>query len=141
MPDFKPEQLWPLFEKLPEDLKEAIFSEKTAENISDICQRNKIEEEKVSAVAKYTGYVLLGVLTPGEFERTLNEELKLGNDLTKKVGWEISRLIFLPVKSSLEKLYREEIATLKGVEVKIEKTPPPVEIKPRKKDIYREPIE
>jgi hypothetical protein len=141
MPDFKPEQLWPLFEKLPEDLKEAIFAEKTAENISDICQRNKIEEEKVSGLAKYTGYVLLGVLTPGEFEKVLEEDLKLEKETVKKVSWEISRLIFLPVKSSLEKLYREEIATLKGVEVTIEKTPPPAETKPGRKDIYREPIE
>lgn len=140
MLDYKPEQLWPLFEKLPEDLKEAIFAEKTAENISDICQRNKIEKEKISDIAKYTGYILLGVLTPGELEKTLEKELKLEKETVKRVNWEISRLIFLPVKSSLEKLYREEIATLKGVEVTIEKTPPP-ETEPGREDVYREPIE
>ena len=59
---YNPEHLWPIYEKLPDDLKEAIFSEKTASTIFDICQRNEIKEAQMSEIARYTGYVLLGLV-------------------------------------------------------------------------------
>lgn len=135
MPDYSPEQLWPLYEKLPEDLKEAIFSEKTANLIHDICTKNGMEKE-MSEVAKYTGYVMLGLLPPDEFQKTLKEELKLKNDLAKKVALEITRFIFFPVKESLEAIYK----------IKIEKPARPAQAPERaaekpKKDIYRETLE
>jgi len=136
MPEYTPEQLWPLYEKLPNDLQEAIFSTKTADNIFDICTRNNIEEKEMSEIAKYTGYVLLGLLSPDELEKTLKEELKLKNDLAKKISWEISRFIFFPLKESLEMLYKIEIERVGKMP---ETTPPPKE-KP-KKDVYRETIE
>lgn len=136
MPEYTPEQLWPLYEKLPKDLQEEIFAPKTADTIYDICTRNGLEEEKISEVAKYTGYVLLGLLPPDEFEKTLKSELKLKNDLAKKISLEINRFIFFPVKESLEALYK----------IEIERAPKPLETKPPtpeklKKDIYREVIE
>lgn len=144
MPDYQPEQLWPLYEKLPKDLQETIFSEKTANTINDICTRNDLEE-KISEVAKYTGYVLLGILPPDRFQKALEEELKLNNDLAKKVSQEIHQFIFYLVENSLEKIYQVEIVPstkpkiMPGpkikplIEEKLKETP--------KKDIYREPIE
>lgn len=138
MTDYPPEQLWPLYEKLPEDLKEAVFSEKTAGLISDICARNGLEKE-MSEVAKYTGYVMLGLLPPDELQKTLQDGLKLKNDLAKKLALEITRFVFFPLKESLEALYK----------IKIEKTAGPVietpisepAAKRPKKDTYREPVE
>jgi hypothetical protein len=40
--EYTKEQLWKLYEKLLEELKEAIFSEETANSIWDICSRNGI---------------------------------------------------------------------------------------------------
>ena len=152
MPDYPSEQLWPLYEKLPEDLQEAIFSEKTAETIYDICTRNGLVKEKISEVAKYTGYVMLGVLAPAEFQKTLQDELKLENDLAKNIALEITRFIFFPLKESLEALYKIEMRSLKpkislpsiepevGSAPEIEK-PVEKETKEEKRDPYREPIE
>jgi len=137
MLEYPPEQLWPLYEKLPKDLQEAIFSEKTADLIYDICTRNGLEKE-MSEIAKLTGYVLLGLLPPDEFEKTLKEELKLNNDLNKKVVLEITRFIFFPVKESLEALYKIEIA--KPTKPLSTTTLDPAE-KKLKKDIYREEID
>lgn len=138
MPEYSKEQLWPLYEKLPEDLKKAIFSVETADNIHEICTQNGLKGDKISGVAKYTGYVLLGILSPGDLEKTLREEVKLKNDLAQKTAWEISRFIFFPVRESLEAIYKIEItSSLK----------PPKEITPAKKpiisqkDVYREPVE
>ena len=141
MPEEYPkEQLWKLYEALPNDLKDAIFSEKTAEAIHNVCQINGLEKE-TTLVAKYTGYVLLGLLTPDDFQKTLLEELKLKECLAKKVALEISRFVFFPVKGSLEALYKIEIE--KPIAAAKEAAPEekPATPQRRGKDIYREPTE
>ena len=137
------EQYWQLFQKLPDELKEAVLSEETAKAIYDICDRNEIVDI-VSEIASITGQVLLGVLSPDEFEETIKKELKLKKEVAKKVSQEINRFIFYPVKTSLEEIYKAPI-TPPPASPKI--TPPPEE-KPEErpevsaeKDVYREPIE
>ena len=136
--EYTREQLWKLYEKLPGELKEAIFSVGTADSIYDICERNEVEE--ISEVAKYAGRVLLGVLPPDEFEETIKKEIKLKEDKAKKVSREINRFVFYPVKSSLEEIYKTPITPPPaGL-----KTAPPPEEKPKappREDVYREPIE
>jgi hypothetical protein len=146
------EETWKLYEKLPSDLKEAIFSESTAEDIWNICERNEIPGEKISEIARYTGRVLLGLLPPNEFQETLEKELGIESETAKRVSREITRYVFFPVKSSLEELYKIEI-TPAGVKPAMPPTPAPpprpverqaekvLEKKPPVTDIYREPIE
>jgi hypothetical protein len=150
MPDYPPEQLWPLYEKLPENLKEAIFSEKVADIIYDVGNRNGLEEKEISELAKYIGYVMLGLLPPEEFQRTLKEELELEDELAKKVALEITGFVFLPIKEELEILYKIKIEPVKppmpSIKPEVSLAPeikPSVEEKPKeiKRDIYREPIE
>jgi len=138
--EYTKEELWKIFEKLPDELKEAIFSEGTAENIFNICSRNGIEDERLSKVALYVGRVLMGLLPPDEFEETLEKELKLEKETAKGINREVERFIFFPVKSDLEKIYKIEIAP-PARPTRI--TPPPEEKPPTPpaKDVYREPIE
>jgi hypothetical protein len=134
MLNYPPEQLWPLYEKLPKDLQEAIFASKSADIIADIGMRNGLPEEIVSEIAKYTGYVLLGLLSPEKLEKTLKEDLKMDSVLAKKISWEISRFIFYPVKPFLKNLYTTELEELeKEIEKGIKES--------ENKDKYREPIE
>jgi len=131
--EYTKEELWKIYEKLPEELKEAIFSGETAENIFNICTRYGIEEgEKISKVAKYVGRVLMGLLPPNEFQETLERELNLEKEVAKGIGREIEMLIFYPVRTHLEEIYKIEIAQ-PARPTKV--TPPP------RTDIYREPIE
>lgn len=145
------EQLWKLYEKLPEELQEAIFSEETADAIGNICQRNKVSEEKVPEVAKYAGRVLMGLLPPNEFEETLVKNVKLKGEVAKSVAREITRFVFFPVKEVLSQIYKIEIAPSakpRGIAPEaLPKKPapevivPPEEEKPKEADVYRESIE
>lgn len=139
--EYSKEQLWKLYEKLPQELKEAIFSEDTAENISNVCEKNEIVEgEKISEIAKYTGRVLMGILPPDEFQRILEKEVKLKKEQAKMVAREINRFVFYPVKTSLEKLYAVELAP--PVEpVKVALPPEEEPTPPSGEDVYRESIE
>lgn len=155
--EYSLEETWKLYEKLPLELKEAIFSESTAEDIWNVCERNEIPGEKISEIARYTGRVLLGLLPPNEFQETLEKELKLETDVAKKISREIARYVFYPVKASLEELYKIEItpAGARPAQTTTPKSAPAVEkpeAKPGKKilekeekspatDAYRETIE
>ncbi len=141
--EYPKEELQKIYEALPEDLKEALFSEKTADDIYDVCVENGIEEKNLE-LAKYVGYVLLGLLSPDELEKTLKEKLTIADESAGKISQEITRLVLLPLKTNLEALYKIkiEISTEPS-----EKTPEQglPEEKPTKtslkKDVYRETIE
>jgi hypothetical protein len=83
----------------------------------------------------------MGLLPPSEFEETLEKEVGIEKEVAKGIKREVEMLIFYPVRTRLEEIYKIEIAPPAGP-VRI--TPPPkLEEKPSppKRDIYREPIE
>jgi len=46
MTEYQKEQLWKIYEKLTEELKEAIFSEETAESIGRFVKKTKFQKRK-----------------------------------------------------------------------------------------------
>ncbi len=133
------EQFWKLYEKLPQELKDALFAEETGNNISEICKKNEIEEN-LGDVVDYVGQVLVGVLPPEEFQKVLEKEIGLGKETAKKIAQEINRFIFYPVKPSLEQLYKIEITSSeKPTETTTESAQKPET--PPDKDTYRELVE
>ena len=137
MAKYSKEQLWELYKELPEELKEAIFSEKTANNVYSNCKKNGLEdEEKISQISENVGYVLLGLIAPEEFKKILLKEVKLRKETAEKIYREIIRFVFFPLKKEIEGLYK----------IKIEVVPEPKDIlsvktpkkKSKKQDTYRE---
>ena len=138
MPDYPKEQLQELYENLPEELREAISSEESGDNIYKACTRNNVSKnDKINEVAKYTAYVLLGLLSPDDFPKKLEKEVKIKKDSAKQIALEINRFIFFPVKDSLEGLYKTEVKSdLKARQKAVSSVQPS-----KGKDKYREPIE
>lgn len=137
MPDYSKEELWELYENIPKDLQNTVFSEKTANVIYNTCNKNGIKDDKkISQVAKYTGYVLLGLVPPGKLRKTLEKEMKITKSAAQKISQEINRIVFLPIKQSLEDLYQVKIKP--GLR---KKSSMPLGKKLVKKDKYRENIE
>jgi len=104
------EAFWTAYEKLPEELKDAIFAESTTNNISKSCIDNGLPEELISDVSKFTGKVLMGLLAPKDFPITLELELNLGSDQARKIAGDIDRTVFAHLRISLNKLYADNIA-------------------------------
>jgi hypothetical protein len=135
MPDYSKEELWELYEQLPEDLKRATFSEEVGQTIQNICSKNGVAgEDLIFNITKNVGYVFLGLLSPDEFIDVLEKELKIEKDKAESINSQITTAIFIPLKNSLEKLY--------GIKIEIKETAPMEEEKPepKKDDSYREPI-
>lgn len=138
--EYTKEEMWDIYEKLPEDLQEAVFSPKTAEHIRNGCKRSDIEEDKVPEVASFTGHVLMGLLTPTEFKKRLREEVNLTEKQVKNLYREINRFVFMPVRETLSALYGVEIEPTKKPE-SLEETETSRDKKSPSEDKYREPIE
>ena len=141
---YSKEQFWRLYEKLPQELKDALFAEETGDNIYDICKRKKILENLDGVVELVRG-VLMGLLPPDEFQKALEREVELKKEIAKEIAQEINRFVFYPVKSSLAALYRIEVSPPAPVEItpQVRVTPskkekPPV---PPERDVYRESAE
>jgi oligoribonuclease NrnB/cAMP/cGMP phosphodiesterase (DHH superfamily) len=126
--EYSKEEWWKLYERLPDELKEAIFSVENAKAMSEICKRHEILD-KSSEITKYVGRVLLGVLPPEEFREYL--EQGLGKEKAKRISHDINRFVFFPVKQSLAELYKMEVIP----------TVPKPKAPPKKEDVYREPLE
>ena len=141
MPEYSKEQIWKIYEKLPGELKDAIFSQESAEDINNVCEKNKITKpEQISEIARLTGDVLLGLLMPDEFQETLEKELKLKKPIAKKIAFQIQRFVFYPVRKSLSELYQTDIQP--PTEMPSEKVKTKSKTKPSgKKDVYRELVE
>ena len=127
-----------LYRELPEDLQEASFSVEVDDNINDICKKYGVYD-RVDKITEHIGRVFFGLLAPDSFQEVLEKEIEIKAETAKRVATEIYRYVFYPVKESLEKLYRMEIAPLAKMTVTpslSERSPEP----PKKEDVYREPI-
>lgn len=128
------DQIWELYAKLPEELKDAFFSEKTGDNIYNICERNGVENKKIPEIAKNVGFVIVGALPLDELQVVLEKEMKLDAETAKKVFYQAFRFIFFPIKKQLEELYKIDIG------IKLEKQDIASD-QEKSNDQYREAIE
>lgn len=146
--EYTQDQLWKLYENLPPDLQEAIFSEKNAEHIDAICGRYKLAEEKIPEIAGLVGKILLGIMPPENFQDVLEKEAGLKREIAKEVAHEINRFILAPVKGSLDQIYHIGTTPPEKPQAPPKETPTstPAEEEPKPEtqrtfDIYREQIE
>lgn len=139
---------WKTYEKLPDNIKEALFSEENFNIVSKICEKNGITDEEIkSQVTKYVGKTLIGQLPIKEFPIILELELNLDSEKARDISWDIDSRIFSGLRISLNKLYSPDVAEnkklvdnnkedQKGTEEGEKKTAEPVNTK----DKYKEPL-
>jgi hypothetical protein len=128
------------WDTLPDNLKEALFSESNSSIVWQIGTLNHLSEEKISIMATIVGDVIFGFLHPDDLTREIQETLNLNPKIANSISREINRKIFAPLRSDLEKIYSPvtimpeiKLPTKPEVEAKIEKEIEPkplVEIKP-----------
>jgi len=109
---YNQEEMWKIYEKLPEELKQAVFSAENADHIFSICERYEIDE--CSQVASLVGLVLMGVMLPRDLEAALQKDLGLDQETAQRVAQEVNRFILYPVKQQLEQLHKKVGEAEKG---------------------------
>lgn len=104
---YSKEDLWKIFEKLPKELKDAVFSQETADTIWDTSERNSLGGEQMHQVAILVGDSLIGLLHPEDLSQKFMEEAGLTQEQANNVARDVNRLIMFPVKTFLYDFYKE----------------------------------
>jgi hypothetical protein len=149
--DNSEEFFWKTYEKLPDNIKEALFSEENFNIVSEICEKNGITDEEIkSQLTKYVGKTLMGLLPIKEFAIILELELNLDTEVARNISWDIDSRIFSHLRISLNKLYAPEVAEKKELvdntkkeeqgEVKTEDKKEKIVELINPKDQYKEPL-
>lgn len=130
MPKYTKEQLEAQYKKLPDALKDALFSVDVASKIYGIGRKFGLTIEKTGFAAEETGYVVLGLTQPQDFAQLLGERLEVKIDEAKEIASAINRQIFFPLRESLKRAHQieineEEIQTPAGPLPPSKPTPPP----------------
>ncbi|MFA5746471.1 MAG: hypothetical protein WC926_00135 [Candidatus Paceibacterota bacterium] len=97
------EKFWEIYETLPEELQDAIFSGVTAEAISSACIGSGVEE-KTRQVASLVGDVLLGLSQASDFKIGLELDLNLEPSQAQNIYSAINASVFEPVKLQLQEI-------------------------------------
>lgn len=133
MAEYSKEELKELYDQLPEDLQEAVFSKEIGQKVQGICYDNNVIERKdFMEILKNVGYVFLGLLDPEGFKKNL-KKLKIRN--IEEIAARINNEVFIELRESLEALYNIKIGYEKSKRRPVEKTGP------KKHDKYLELIE
>ena len=123
------------WDTLPQNLREAIFSELNADILWRICKEQHLSEDKIYKIAALAGDVIMGFIHPEDLAREIKQELGINIEIANSVAIEINRKIFMPIKSEIDKVYApaapaEEIEVVdlrqRVAEQKIESENPPI---------------
>ena len=105
MSNYTPQQLREIYQKLPEDVKDAIFSVDTSEIIREIGEKHKLMIDKIGELADETGLVMLGLTHPNEFISHLTERLEVEHEIAKEIAEDINSKVFFPIRENLKKIH------------------------------------
>jgi len=158
MSQYTKDELWKIFETLPSELKQAIFSQETADTIWETAERNGLGGEQTHQVAGIVGNSLMGLLHPEDLAQTILDETELSPEQASNVARDINRLIMFPVKNYLYDFYKEITFVPSGKIVQSQMARPPASrsealrasqqttaprptAKPKAPDVYRETAE
>lgn len=151
---YSPEEFKKIYSSLPWELRDILGSPETREDILNIADRYGVTDvEAQEKIYDFAMDVIIGLLSPTDFEKTLREQSKLDKEAARKITHEIHRFVFYPVRPHLEKLYRIEIEQPPASEKAVmgiaaqEKKAPEISVaqekpeEPKRKDKYREAVE
>jgi hypothetical protein len=107
------EQILEAFKKLPEDVKEAMFSIDTVEIMRQIGEKHKLMIDKIGELADETGLVMLGLTHPSQFISHLTDRLEIDKTIAKEIAEEINSKVFFPIRENLKKIHGVEAGEAK----------------------------
>lgn len=99
------EQILEKYEKLPEDLKEVIFSVEMSETIKKIGEKYGLYVDKIGELGNETGMVMLGLISVKDYIPNLASRLGINKEIAGKIAGEVNAQIFFKVRESLKKLH------------------------------------
>ncbi len=103
------QELLEQYEKLPDVLKDALFSVETADKIFAIGKKSGLTVEKIGFLAEETGRVILGLNRPAQFVSALAARLEVDAQIARQIALDINHQIFFPLRQALKETHQIEV--------------------------------
>ncbi|HBB56708.1 TPA: hypothetical protein DEW47_03440 [Patescibacteria group bacterium] len=105
MKEYSDQEIENIYSNLPEDLRSAIFSIETDEEIVKIGKKYNLNIDKIGNLGNETGMVMLGVTMSSEFVSNLVKLLEIDKTKAGEIASDVNERIFKKVRDSLRRVH------------------------------------
>lgn len=149
MARFSNQQIETRYQKLPDALKDAMFSADVSEIVLQIGKKYGLAIDKIGFLADEIGYIIVGLAHPNEFSQNLARALGTNENKTREIAAEVNHQIFFPLREALKKNHQFDVSVEEIQKREVpspkptaptptpippvassSKLPPPIELKP-----------
>jgi hypothetical protein len=105
--EFTKEQIEKAFEKLPEDLKDALNSTDVYEDLLEILKKHDLMLDQGSILEQEIGLVLLGLVPVENFSVRLKSALKIPSSKAQEITVDINQKVFQEYRDALRQIHEK----------------------------------
>ncbi len=110
MQNFTPSQIQDIYDSLPGDLQNAIFSPESMDTYNQIQERYALDAHQREELSIQSGLLMMGLTEPKEYVLVLAEKLGIPRDKAAFIAQEVNRNILHPVRDSLKEIHTPSTA-------------------------------
>lgn len=103
--NYTKDQLHDAFDQLPQEIREAIVSVDTSEKVQTIAKKHSLHIDQTGELGEEIGFAMMGLTHPTEFVKNIKDRLEIDNKIAEDIASDVNEEIFLPIKSSLQKMH------------------------------------
>jgi len=119
---FSHQQIDTQYQKLPDVLKDAMFSADVSDLVFEIGKKHGLSIDKIGLLADEIGYIIVGLARPSEFSKNLAQALGTDENQTREIAAEVNHQIFFPLREALKKTHQFD---MREEEIQRREPPPP----------------
>ena len=93
------------FKKLPQDVQDAITSNRVREQIKAIGEKHQLHIDQIGSLETETTFIMIGLEPAKDYIRNIARELRLDCATAQKIAVDVNEQIFRPVRESLKKIH------------------------------------
>lgn len=104
MPRYPVEKMNETFAKMPEHLRNVMFSEQRMAATKKIQEKYRLHVDQLGRLIEEIGYVFVGLEPSANFAKNLEESLKIDGTTAENIAREVNQEIFLKIRESLKQM-------------------------------------
>ena len=93
------------FKQLPQDVQDAITSNRVREQIKAIGEKHQLHIDQIGSLETETTFIMIGLEPAKDYIRNIARELRLDGATAQKIAVDVNEQIFRPVRESLKKIH------------------------------------
>lgn len=97
------------WDTLPDNIREALCSETNSDFIWKTCKDEHVPDEKIYAIIRVAGYVLMGFVHPDDTSKEMQDATGIDARITDQIASAINTRIFAPLRKTIDNTYEPAV--------------------------------